>query len=129
MGGARSQYRYGAVLSRGDLAAAQNSYNQDFFITKLNLPPSSPEDNNWLPVCFENASKSLTDPGSVAMIRRVWPGCMSLSIFLARRIGRGQLSPEASSSQSYSAIIKSSKYLAPIGSHRENGLILYATHF
>jgi hypothetical protein len=62
-------------------------------------------DRSGLPVCLANASKSFTDPGSVATMRSTCPLAMSLSAFLARRMGSGQLSPRASSSLSKSMLL------------------------
>ena len=50
---------------------------------KVNLPSSSPLDSSSLPVCLQKASKSFTEPGSVAIILRVWPASIAEIAFLA----------------------------------------------
>src|SRR4030067_3709563 len=71
-----------------------------FFIKKVNSPPASAVDSSSLPVCLAKAAKSLTEPGSVDRIFSTCPLVTSPRAFLARRIGRGQFRPRASSSLS-----------------------------
>src|SRR6188768_3045384 len=66
---------------------------------KTNSAPSEWESSS-LPVWRQNAWKSFTEPGSVAVTLSTWPDCSSPSAFLARRMGSGQLRPFTSSSRS-----------------------------
>ena len=66
-------------------------------IRNRNTESSLEDSTSWLPVCRQNASKSETDPGSVDRISSVSPAATSFSAFLALRMGKGQLSPFASS--------------------------------
>src|SRR3569833_633314 len=71
-----------------------------FFMKKVNSPPASAVDSSSLPVCLAKAAKSLTEPGSVDRIFSTCPLATSARAFLARRMGRGQFRPRASSSLS-----------------------------
>src|SRR5688572_9816296 len=73
---------------------------QRFCMKKMNSFSAFSEDSRALPVWREKAWKSLTEPGSVASTLSTWPDAMSVSAFLVRSIGSGQLSPRASSSLS-----------------------------
>jgi hypothetical protein len=55
-------------------------------------------DKSSLPVCFEKALKSRTEPGSVAITRKTSPVIISAKAFFAFKIGSGQFNPRASSS-------------------------------
>jgi len=78
--------------------------DQPFFIRKKNLPSSSRESRSGFPVCLEKASKSLTEPGSVATMRNTCPLDILPRVFFALSMGRGQFRPHASSSWSNSDI-------------------------
>src|SRR6266545_2021503 len=85
------------AFERAVLSSAARHF---FFMKNVNSLAVADCDNSALPVCFENASKSFTEPGSVATMRSTWPLVISVSAFLALRIGSGQLRPRASSSLS-----------------------------
>jgi len=60
---------------------------------KIKSSPSSVEDSSSFPVCLQKASKSFTEPGSVAIIFNVCAASKPLIAFFARKIGNGQLKP------------------------------------
>ena len=64
-----------------------------FAIKNVNASPLSTVDSSALPVCLQKAAKSLTEPGSVEMTCSTCPDVMSVSAFLARKMGSGQLRP------------------------------------
>jgi hypothetical protein len=55
------------------------------------------EATSSFPVVRQKAAKSATEPGSVARTSSVPPAGTSFNVFFARRIGRGQFKPFASS--------------------------------
>src|SRR4051812_24436077 len=68
-----------------------------FFMKNMNSLLAVSAASNSLPVCLENAWKSFTAPGSVAITRNTCPETMSFSDFLVRKMGSGQFNPRASS--------------------------------
>ena len=60
----------------------------------------SERDSRILPVWSEKTWKSITAPGSVAIILSTCPEAMSARDFFERRIGSGQFRPRTSSSLS-----------------------------
>src|SRR6185436_906662 len=88
-------------MRRTDREAEQQRHPIHFFLMKKmnSLFASACETSSW-PVWREKVWKSLTAPGSVATTFSTWPEARSVSAFLVRRIGSGQLSPRVSSSLS-----------------------------
>src|SRR3982074_11686 len=66
-------------------------------------------DSSAFAVFLQNAWKSFTEPGSVAMTLRTCPAVRSPRTFLALRMGSGQLSPRTSSSRSKLCILFSER--------------------
>src|SRR3972149_3138209 len=75
-----------------------NDIRQFLRIWKTYSPLLCSEETNSFPVALQKASKSFTEPGSVARTRKTSPCCNPLMTFFARRMGNGQFNPRASSS-------------------------------
>src|SRR5689334_19367035 len=83
-----------------DVVPDERGAGHFFFRKNVNSLAVDACDSSALPVCLEKASKSLTEPGSVATIRSTCPLVMSVKAFFALRMGNGQLRPRASRSLS-----------------------------